>query len=233
MIVGSARSTYLCCIGDCAVFSISNIYVLLPLCKWRVGLNINSRFTSQYDHTLPDCRALEMSLQSCGLIRFKRPYTQPTKMKKRLSHVCSHRLNSLPHVLTIYVVIQALYYMKDYWYLHLVGIFFIGVVSVIKHLFVWLIFVPVLVAGAIADINRKVAKGDSKNTLQALQLPSAGLRAVHPDCADTYQTKLAESQANGANKGNLNNCWHSRQPVLSHVHSVSYLFSLLSSRQQR
>lgn len=54
-----------------------------------------------------------------------------------------------------------------------------------------------------ADINRMVAKGDPKNTLQALQLPSAGLRAVHPECADTYQTKLAESQANGAHKGNL------------------------------
>lgn len=103
----------------------------------------------------------------------------------------------------------------------------------IKHLLVCLPFAPVLVAEAIADINRKVAKGDSKNTLQALQLPSAGLRAVHPDCADTYQTKLAESQANDANKGNLNNCWHSRRPVLSHVCLRCHLFSLLSPRQQR
>lgn len=69
-------------------------------------------------------------------------------------------------------------------------------------------FVPALVAGAIADINQKVAKGDSKNTLQALQLPSAGLRAVHPECADTYQTKLAQSQANDTNKGHLNYCWN-------------------------
>lgn len=58
-------------------------------------------------------------------------------------------------------------------------------------------------AGAIADINRMVAKGDPKSTLQALQLPGAGLRAVHPECADTYQTKLAQSQADGAHKGNL------------------------------
>lgn len=58
-------------------------------------------------------------------------------------------------------------------------------------------------AGAIADINSMVAKGDSKNTLQALQLPGTGLRAVRPECADTYQTKLAQSQAKDANKGNL------------------------------
>lgn len=48
-----------------------------------------------------------------------------------------------------------------------------------------------------------VEKGDPKNTLQALQLPSTGLRAVHPECADTYQTKMAQSQANNANKGKL------------------------------
>uniref|UniRef100_A0A674NZT9 IQ motif containing GTPase activating protein 2 n=1 Tax=Takifugu rubripes TaxID=31033 RepID=A0A674NZT9_TAKRU len=77
-------------------------------------------------------------------------------------------------------------------------------------------------AGAIADINRKVAKGNSKNTLQALQLPSAGLRAVHPDCADTYQTKLAESQANDANKGNLNNCCDS--VWVKHCFSDRYLY---------
>lgn len=57
-------------------------------------------------------------------------------------------------------------------------------------------------AAAIADINKMVAKGDPKSTLEALQLPGAGLRAVHPECADTYQTKLAQSQANNANKGN-------------------------------
>lgn len=72
----------------------------------------------------------------------------------------------------------------------------------IKYLLVFLKIMTVSVAGAIADINRMVAKGDSKNTLQALQLPSAELRAVHPECADTYQTKLAQSQANDASKGN-------------------------------
>lgn len=63
-------------------------------------------------------------------------------------------------------------------------------------------------AGAIAVINQQVAKGDSKDTLQALQLPSAGLRAVYPECADTYQAKLAQSQANDTNKGDLNYCWN-------------------------
>lgn len=53
-----------------------------------------------------------------------------------------------------------------------------------------------------------VAKGDPKNTLQALQLPGAGLRAVHPECANTYQTKLAQSQENNANNGNL--LWNSQ-----------------------
>uniref|UniRef100_A0A674PC81 IQ motif containing GTPase activating protein 2 n=1 Tax=Takifugu rubripes TaxID=31033 RepID=A0A674PC81_TAKRU len=71
---------------------------------------------------------------------------------------------------------------------------------------------------SIADINRKVAKGNSKNTLQALQLPSAGLRAVHPDCADTYQTKLAESQANDANKGSSDSVW------VKHCFSDRYLY---------
>lgn len=63
-----------------------------------------------------------------------------------------------------------------------------------------------LVAGAVADINRKVAEGDSKNTLQALQAPGAGLKMVLPECADTYQNKLAERQTNTANEGNLTCC---------------------------
>uniref|UniRef100_A0AAQ5Z6Q3 IQ motif containing GTPase activating protein 2 n=1 Tax=Amphiprion ocellaris TaxID=80972 RepID=A0AAQ5Z6Q3_AMPOC len=48
-------------------------------------------------------------------------------------------------------------------------------------------------AGSIADINRIVAEGDSQNTLQALQAPNAGLKAVLPECADTYQTELEQS----------------------------------------
>lgn len=61
-------------------------------------------------------------------------------------------------------------------------------------------------AGAVADINRIVAEGDSQNTLQALQVPSAGLKAVLPECADTYQAELAQRQANSATKGNLIYC---------------------------
>uniref|UniRef100_A0A8C6P415 IQ motif containing GTPase activating protein 2 n=1 Tax=Nothobranchius furzeri TaxID=105023 RepID=A0A8C6P415_NOTFU len=47
-----------------------------------------------------------------------------------------------------------------------------------------------LVAGSVAHINTKVTEGDSQNTLLALQTPSAGLRAVHPECADSYQYEL-------------------------------------------
>uniref|UniRef100_A0A8C7UYI1 IQ motif containing GTPase activating protein 2 n=1 Tax=Oncorhynchus mykiss TaxID=8022 RepID=A0A8C7UYI1_ONCMY len=49
----------------------------------------------------------------------------------------------------------------------------------------------VAVAGAVADINREVAEGDSQTTLHALQSPLAGLRGVLSECADTYQTQLA------------------------------------------
>ncbi len=61
-------------------------------------------------------------------------------------------------------------------------------------------------AGAVADINRTVAEGNSQNTLQALQVPSAGLRAVLPECADTYQAELVQRQTNGATKGNFTYC---------------------------
>lgn len=57
------------------------------------------------------------------------------------------------------------------------------------------------VAGAVAHINKTVEEGDSQNTLQALQIPSAGLRAVHPDCADAYQAELAHRQTANASKG--------------------------------
>ncbi len=42
-----------------------------------------------------DCRALEMSLLYCGWTKYKRPYTQPTGMKRRLSQVCTQCLNSV------------------------------------------------------------------------------------------------------------------------------------------
>lgn len=57
-------------------------------------------------------------------------------------------------------------------------------------------------AGAVADINRTVAEGNSKNTLLALQAPSAGLKAVLSECADTYQAELAQKQADNTNQGN-------------------------------
>lgn len=61
-------------------------------------------------------------------------------------------------------------------------------------------------AGAVADINRKVAEGDCRNTLQALQVPGAGLKMVLPECADTYQNELAERQTNRATEGNFTCC---------------------------
>lgn len=39
----------------------------------------------------PDRRALVMNLQCCGWTKSKRPYWQPTRMKRRLSHVCSRK----------------------------------------------------------------------------------------------------------------------------------------------
>ncbi len=65
------------------------------------------------------------------------------------------------------------------------------------------LFVTLLVAGAVANINRMVAEGDSKNTLQALQSSGAGLKAVLPECADMYQAELAQRQTVSASKGNL------------------------------
>uniref|UniRef100_A0A8C9ZSL8 IQ motif containing GTPase activating protein 2 n=1 Tax=Sander lucioperca TaxID=283035 RepID=A0A8C9ZSL8_SANLU len=49
-----------------------------------------------------------------------------------------------------------------------------------------------------ADINVIVAEGDSQNTLQSLQVPRAGLRAVLPECADAYQAELAQRQTNNS-----------------------------------
>ncbi|CDQ62727.1 unnamed protein product [Oncorhynchus mykiss] len=58
-------------------------------------------------------------------------------------------------------------------------------------------------AGAVADINREVAEGDSQTTLHALQSPLAGLRGVLSECADTYQTQLAQRQDLNTTTGNL------------------------------
>uniref|UniRef100_A0A674E3W9 IQ motif containing GTPase activating protein 2 n=1 Tax=Salmo trutta TaxID=8032 RepID=A0A674E3W9_SALTR len=58
-------------------------------------------------------------------------------------------------------------------------------------------------AGAVADINREVAAGDSQITLQALQSPLPGLRGVLSECADTYQTQLSQRQDLKVTTGNL------------------------------
>ncbi|KAM3868168.1 ras GTPase-activating-like protein IQGAP2 [Diretmus argenteus] len=64
-----------------------------------------------------------------------------------------------------------------------------------------------ILAGAVADINRMVADGDSQNTLQALQAPIGGLKAVLSECANSYQTELAQRQTNGATAGNSESVW--------------------------
>ncbi|XP_041643206.1 ras GTPase-activating-like protein IQGAP2 [Cheilinus undulatus] len=62
-------------------------------------------------------------------------------------------------------------------------------------------------AGAVDVINRTVAEGESQNTLQALQVPSAGLRAVLSECADTYQAELQQRQTASATEGSTESVW--------------------------
>uniref|UniRef100_A0A669B2J0 IQ motif containing GTPase activating protein 2 n=2 Tax=Oreochromis niloticus TaxID=8128 RepID=A0A669B2J0_ORENI len=62
-------------------------------------------------------------------------------------------------------------------------------------------------SGAVAHINRTVNEGDSQNTLEALQAPSVGLRAVLPECADTYQDDLSQKQRDGAAEGSTDGVW--------------------------
>uniref|UniRef100_A0A4W5PVP0 IQ motif containing GTPase activating protein 2 n=1 Tax=Hucho hucho TaxID=62062 RepID=A0A4W5PVP0_9TELE len=62
-------------------------------------------------------------------------------------------------------------------------------------------------AGAVADINREVAEGDSQTTLQALQSPLAGLRGVLSECADSYQTQLAQRQDLNTTTGSSESVW--------------------------
>ncbi|XP_041856233.1 ras GTPase-activating-like protein IQGAP2 [Melanotaenia boesemani] len=58
---------------------------------------------------------------------------------------------------------------------------------------------------AVAHINRMVAEGDSQTILQSLQDPNAGLRAVLPECADTYLAELALKQTTTA--GSTDTMW--------------------------
>ncbi|XP_064867705.1 ras GTPase-activating-like protein IQGAP2 isoform X2 [Oncorhynchus nerka] len=62
-------------------------------------------------------------------------------------------------------------------------------------------------AGAVADINREVAEGDSQTTLHALQSPLAGLRGILSECADTYQTQLAQRQDLNTTTGSSDSVW--------------------------
>ena len=81
------------------------------------------------------------------------------------------------------------------------------------------------VAAAVADINRKVDQGAPENTLQALQAPGAALRGVLSECADAYQTHLAQAQADTAGTGNMgtatSNCvpclWKIKQILLRYL----------------
>ncbi|XP_076127115.1 ras GTPase-activating-like protein IQGAP2 [Alosa pseudoharengus] len=62
-------------------------------------------------------------------------------------------------------------------------------------------------AEAVADINQRVADGDSQSTLQALQAPCAALRGVLAECADDYQSELAKQQALNAAEGGDDGVW--------------------------
>uniref|UniRef100_A0A8C8HDD8 IQ motif containing GTPase activating protein 2 n=1 Tax=Oncorhynchus tshawytscha TaxID=74940 RepID=A0A8C8HDD8_ONCTS len=66
-------------------------------------------------------------------------------------------------------------------------------------------------AGAVADINREVAAGDSQITLQALQSPLPGLRGVLSECADTYQTQLGQRQDLNVTTGSSDSVWVKHQ----------------------
>uniref|UniRef100_A0A8C5I923 IQ motif containing GTPase activating protein 2 n=1 Tax=Gouania willdenowi TaxID=441366 RepID=A0A8C5I923_GOUWI len=62
-------------------------------------------------------------------------------------------------------------------------------------------------ARAVGDINMRVSEGDSQNTLQALQAPSAGLKPVLPECAESYQLELAQDQMSRASEGSTDGVW--------------------------
>uniref|UniRef100_A0A8B9L5A6 IQ motif containing GTPase activating protein 2 n=1 Tax=Astyanax mexicanus TaxID=7994 RepID=A0A8B9L5A6_ASTMX len=57
------------------------------------------------------------------------------------------------------------------------------------------------------DALKSIAAGDEEETLAALQNPNAGLRGVLPECAHTYQTKLAQLQDQHMEQGNSGSLW--------------------------
>uniref|UniRef100_A0AAQ4QNH2 IQ motif containing GTPase activating protein 2 n=1 Tax=Gasterosteus aculeatus aculeatus TaxID=481459 RepID=A0AAQ4QNH2_GASAC len=81
--------------------------------------------------------------------------------------------------------------------------------DVLQHTKQLLLSIPftLSVAAAVADINRAVAEEDFQNTLQALQVPSAGLRAVLPECADTYHSELAQRQTSSTDSVWVKHCF--------------------------
>ncbi|KAJ8263100.1 hypothetical protein COCON_G00155570 [Conger conger] len=62
-------------------------------------------------------------------------------------------------------------------------------------------------AGAVADINTAVSKGDAQATLQALQSPSISLRGVLPECAETYLLHLSQQQILNTTEGSSDSVW--------------------------
>uniref|UniRef100_A0A8C5AU68 IQ motif containing GTPase activating protein 2 n=1 Tax=Gadus morhua TaxID=8049 RepID=A0A8C5AU68_GADMO len=64
-----------------------------------------------------------------------------------------------------------------------------------------------VLASAVAEINRTVDQGVPEDTLQALQAPGAALRGVLPECADAYQTELAQAQTDPADTGSSDGVW--------------------------
>uniref|UniRef100_A0A8C5AJQ9 IQ motif containing GTPase activating protein 2 n=1 Tax=Gadus morhua TaxID=8049 RepID=A0A8C5AJQ9_GADMO len=52
-----------------------------------------------------------------------------------------------------------------------------------------------------------VDQGVPEDTLQALQAPGAALRGVLPECADAYQTELAQAQTDPADTGSSDGVW--------------------------
>ncbi|XP_076015996.1 ras GTPase-activating-like protein IQGAP2 [Genypterus blacodes] len=78
-------------------------------------------------------------------------------------------------------------------------------------------------AGAVAEINSMVAKGDCQNTLQSLHAPNAGLKAVLSECAETYQAELAQRQTG---TGNGESVWVKHRAV----DKYDYFYNLESGK---
>ena len=56
-------------------------------------------------------------------------------------------------------------------------------------------------AKAIYSINSAVASGDPSATLEALKTPTAGIRSITEECAETYVEKLAAARQEKVDAG--------------------------------